>query len=135
MLLYLTVVVQIAVYPQSTSRCLIVRPRFMVTKVMSQGSVASPEHAKSLVLRILITACPCCHTWTRKLMQTVALPASQIPGEHLRIWEGVREAQRLALAAAKAGVLAKNVDLAARQSLVAEGYGDYFTHRLGHGMV
>jgi Xaa-Pro dipeptidase len=37
-------------------------------------------------------------------------------------------------AAGRAGVPAANVDKAARQVIEAAGYGDYFTHRTGHGL-
>jgi Xaa-Pro aminopeptidase len=63
----------------------------------------------------------------------VALPESKIPDEHLRIWGNVRTAQSVALNAAKDGVITSIVDAVARSSLQAAGYGQYFTHRLGHG--
>lgn len=65
--------------------------------------------------------------------QTVALPGSLIPGFNLDVWNRVHEAQSLALVAAHAGVVAKDVDRAARTFLDAMGLGWYFTHRLGHG--
>lgn len=39
-----------------------------------------------------------------------------------------------ALAAAKPGVQAKTIDAAARSTIAAAGYGDYFLHRTGHGL-
>ena len=39
-----------------------------------------------------------------------------------------------AMAAARPGVQAKEVDAAARQSLTNDGYGEYFIHRTGHGL-
>ena len=46
----------------------------------------------------------------------------------------VERAVQAALATAKPGVQAKEVDLAARSVIEAAGYGEYFTHRLGHGL-
>ena len=46
----------------------------------------------------------------------------------------VLQAQEAALAAIRHGVPAKEVDGAARQVIADAGYGDYFTHGLGHGI-
>ena len=53
------------------------------------------------------------------------------------VFEIVRNAQSAALAAAKPGVAAEEIDAAARMVIVEAGYGPdykYFTHRLGHGI-
>ncbi len=53
------------------------------------------------------------------------------------VWEIERRAQDAALAAAKPGVPCEDVDAAARQVIVAAGFGpdyDYFFHRVGHGI-
>jgi len=46
----------------------------------------------------------------------------------------VERAVQAALAAAKPGVLAMEVDKAARQVITDAGYGEFFTHRTGHGL-
>jgi len=46
----------------------------------------------------------------------------------------VERAVEAALAAAKPGVLARDVDAAARGVITEAGYGKQFTHRTGHGM-
>jgi Xaa-Pro aminopeptidase len=46
----------------------------------------------------------------------------------------VGEAQRRAIAALRPGVLAKDVEAVARGHIAANGFGDYFTHSLGHGL-
>lgn len=46
----------------------------------------------------------------------------------------VEAAVQAALAAAKPGALARDVDAAARGVIAAAGYGAYFVHRTGHGM-
>lgn len=46
----------------------------------------------------------------------------------------VEKAVQAALKAAKPGVMAKEVDAAARRVIADAGYGEYFTHRTGHGM-
>ncbi|BCH27500.1 M24 family metallopeptidase [Mesorhizobium sp. L-8-3] len=46
----------------------------------------------------------------------------------------VEKAVQAALQAAKPGVLAREVDAAARRVIADAGYGEYFVHRTGHGM-
>jgi Xaa-Pro dipeptidase len=51
-----------------------------------------------------------------------------------RIYELVRQANAAGRAAAKPGATGQDVDRATRQVIVAGGYGQYFTHRTGHGL-
>ena len=46
----------------------------------------------------------------------------------------LREAQRAAVAAVRPGVTAESIDAVARTIIADGGYGDYFIHRLGHGI-
>lgn len=52
----------------------------------------------------------------------------------LDIYQLCLEAQLTALDMIKPGVTAAQVDAAARQVIEKAGYGDYFNHRLGHGI-
>jgi Xaa-Pro dipeptidase len=52
----------------------------------------------------------------------------------LKIYDTVYQANRAALEYAKEGVIAEDVDKIARDVITKEGYGKYFTHRLGHGI-
>ncbi|CAH2714955.1 putative peptidase [Neobacillus rhizosphaerae] len=54
--------------------------------------------------------------------------------EQRRIYEIVREATREGVLAAKAGVMIGKVDTAARNVIKANGYGQYFNNRVGHGL-
>ncbi|MGJ3238645.1 MAG: M24 family metallopeptidase [Anaerolineae bacterium] len=57
------------------------------------------------------------------------------PSEQMReIYEAVRHANLAAQAIAKPGVSCHDVDRAARDVIEEAGYGEYFTHRLGHGL-
>ncbi|MBM4428786.1 MAG: aminopeptidase P family protein [Chloroflexi bacterium] len=57
------------------------------------------------------------------------------PAEYVRIHEIVLRAQREAMQAMKAGqITATQANRVARSVIEAEGYGDNFTHRLGHGI-
>lgn len=50
------------------------------------------------------------------------------------VYAAVAEAQRRSMAALRPGVRAKDVEAVARGVLDARGYGDRFTHSLGHGI-
>ena len=51
-----------------------------------------------------------------------------------RIYEVVQQANAAGRAAARPGATGQDVDHAARQVIEAAGYGQYFTHRTGHGL-
>ena len=50
------------------------------------------------------------------------------------VYEVVLEAQITAIEAAKQGVIAKELDLVAREVIVNHGFGQNFSHGLGHGV-
>ena len=54
--------------------------------------------------------------------------------EQRRIYDIVRKATNESVLATKAGVLAGTVDTAARNVIKANGYGQYFNNRVGHGI-
>lgn len=66
------------------------------------------------------------------ITRTVAF--GDISPEQEKIYNTVLLAEETALKAVKPGVLAKDLDFAARNIIQKAGYGDYFPHRLGHGL-
>jgi Xaa-Pro aminopeptidase len=54
--------------------------------------------------------------------------------EYRKVWSIVLEAQGAAIERAAPGVPCSEVDAAARRVIEKAGYGEYFTHRLGHGL-
>jgi Xaa-Pro dipeptidase len=57
------------------------------------------------------------------------------PGDEMkRVYETVKAANAAGRAAARPGVTCASVDKAARDVIEAAGYGEYFTHRTGHGL-
>ena len=58
----------------------------------------------------------------------------EAPEGYAEVHEVVEQAVQAALAAAKPGVKAKDVDKAARDVITAAGYGEYFVHRTGLGL-
>lgn len=57
------------------------------------------------------------------------------PTEKMKeIYETVRRAEQAAIDAVRPGVRAMDLDQTARDVIAEAGYGEYFTHRLGHGL-
>ena len=66
---------------------------------------------------------------------TRTFAVGQLPGaEFQKIYETVKQANVAARAVARPGVSGQDVDRAARKVIVQAGYGEYFTHRTGHGL-
>ncbi|WP_048602673.1 M24 family metallopeptidase [Rubeoparvulum massiliense] len=51
-----------------------------------------------------------------------------------QVYHIVRQAEEQAIAAVRVGTTLAALDGVARETIRAAGYGDYFTHRLGHGL-
>lgn len=63
-----------------------------------------------------------------------AFPGGRKPADKLRaVHAVVAEAQRRAIAAMMPGASSKDVDTIARSYIAEQGYGDFFSHGLGHG--
>jgi Xaa-Pro aminopeptidase len=58
----------------------------------------------------------------------------RVDPEFEKVWAVVNAANEAAVAAARPGVPASAIDKAARDVITAAGYGEYFLHRLGHGL-
>jgi Xaa-Pro aminopeptidase len=56
------------------------------------------------------------------------------PAEFAEIYAVVQEAQAAGRAAVAAGIPAQDVDRVARDIIATAGFGEYFVHRLGHGV-
>ncbi|KAF8854906.1 Creatinase/aminopeptidase [Acephala macrosclerotiorum] len=59
---------------------------------------------------------------------------SSLTKEKLSVWDLVLEAQTASMIAMHANVSAASIDIAARTVISDAGYGDAFTHRVGHGI-
>ncbi|MCM3179601.1 Xaa-Pro peptidase family protein [Cytobacillus horneckiae] len=66
------------------------------------------------------------------ITRTVAF--GDINDKQKEIYDTVLKAQLAAVEASKPGVKASEVDLTARKIIADAGYGDFFPHRLGHGL-
>jgi Xaa-Pro dipeptidase len=65
---------------------------------------------------------------------TRTFAVGEVDAEYRKIHAIVLEANAAGRAAAKPGVPCANVDIAARTVIEKAGYGQYFTHRTGHGI-
>jgi Xaa-Pro aminopeptidase len=65
---------------------------------------------------------------------TRTLATGHVDEEAVEVYEVVRAAQQVGLAAATAGADCRGVDAAAREHIEAAGYGERFGHGLGHGV-
>ncbi len=66
------------------------------------------------------------------ITRTVAIGG--ISPELRQVYEVVRRANEVGRAAARPGIEIQEVDRAARKVIADAGYGEYFTHRTGHGL-
>lgn len=66
-----------------------------------------------------------------KTRSVQAAPATE---QYKKVYEVVKKAQQTAFEAIRPGVTCESIDLAGRRVIAKEGYGEYFTHRLGHGL-
>ena len=66
------------------------------------------------------------------MTRTVAV--GEVSSKQIEVYETVLKAQEEAFRVMKAGVPCKDVDKAARDTIVNAGYGEYFGHGLGHGV-
>jgi Xaa-Pro dipeptidase len=70
--------------------------------------------------------------YTSDITRTFAV--GETSAEFKRIYEVVKQANATGRTAAKPGATGQDIDRAARGVIVDAGYGQYFTHRTGHGL-
>lgn len=66
--------------------------------------------------------------------RTYMVPGAEPPAEFRRAYEAVHAGYEAALAAVRPGITAEEIDAAARTPIAEAGWGEYFTHRTGHGI-
>ena len=73
-----------------------------------------------------------CNGYTSDVTRTVAY--GEVDDFTKEIYQTVLEANTAAIAAIKPGITASELDDIARKIITDAGYGEYFIHRLGHGL-
>jgi Xaa-Pro dipeptidase len=107
------------------------------TMVLTGGNAASPHGTPGLTKiqkgdLVLFDLGVIVDGYCSDITRTVAY--SDINEKQAEIYETVLKAQKAALEASKPGALCSEVDLAARRTIIDAGYGEFFPHRLGHGL-
>lgn len=65
---------------------------------------------------------------------TRTFTVGQATDDFTKAYHAVRAAQQAAIQAARPGISCESVDAAARSVIESAGFGEFFTHRLGHGI-
>lgn len=73
-----------------------------------------------------------CDFYHSDMTRTVAV--GEVSSKQIEVYETVLKAQEEAFRVMKAGIATKEVDKAARDTIVNAGYGEFFGHGLGHGV-
>ncbi len=71
---------------------------------------------------------------TRTLWVTGGDPGAEPDDDFRRLYEVLRDAQAMAVAAVRPDLPCERIDAVAREVITAAGYGDAFVHRTGHGI-
>ena len=111
------------------------KPTFSIVAAGPMG--AEPHHlSDDTVLRdgdVLICDFGCLYGgYNSDITRTVALGSAS--DESVKVYGVVLRAHQAGVAAAKPGASRNGVDKAARDVILSAGYGEFFNHRLGHGI-
>lgn len=106
--------------------------------VMYGPNAADPHHAADSVSQLQEGDCVLFDLWAPingywcDMTRTVFY--KKVSDKHREIYEIVKKAQQAAIDFVKPGVRMSDIDAVARKIITDAGYGEYFTHRLGHGV-
>jgi Xaa-Pro aminopeptidase len=104
------------------------------------GSQAANPHGGSLGATlqdgefVLIDIGSSLHGYGSDVTRTILPVTATVSEELLDVWWIVHAAQGAAIERMKANETCKDVDAAARDIIRSKGMGEFFTHRLGHGL-
>lgn len=94
---------------------------------------ASPSQALFKVGELIIIDIGCVYEgYASDQTRTVAL--GHVSDEARTVYRIVQEAQKLGIASARCGMMAKELDAVVRRFIAMHGYADEFGHGLGHGV-
>jgi len=108
------------------------------TPIVSFGPNSSNPHASPTDRKLqagdflLIDYGASMNDYVSDITRTFAV--GDMEAEYEKIYKIVQEANAAGRAAGKPGASCANVDIAAREVIDKSGYGEYFTHRTGHGL-
>lgn len=107
------------------------------TTVASGKNSANPHHITSEKKieegdSIVIDFGATYHNYSADTTRTFVL--GKVPEGYREVYETVRKAQETGISYAKPGMPAGDIDIEVRDTIEKAGYGEYFTHRTGHGI-
>jgi Xaa-Pro dipeptidase len=92
-----------------------------------------PGDRRLAVGDVVLIDCGCeVHGYTSDITRTAAF--GRADEKVRRVYDVVARAQRAGIDALTAGAAGERVDAAARKVIADAGFGEFFTHRLGHGL-
>ncbi len=74
------------------------------------------------------------HGYCSDVTRTILPPLGNVSTDLLGIWYTVLESQTAGLSNMQAGEVCSRIDGASRDVISQAGYGEFYTHRLGHGL-
>jgi Xaa-Pro aminopeptidase len=74
------------------------------------------------------------HEYGSDVTRTILPTGSEVTKELMDVWYTVQAAQAVAIEFMNVNETCSVVDAAARKIITDNGYGEFFTHRLGHGL-
>lgn len=106
--------------------------------IVASGERGALPHAKPTERRLkegdLVTIDFGCTLSGYQTDQTITLGIGSPPSKLKDIYHIVKEAHDLAAKSIRPGIAARELDRIARDHISSQGYGDYYTHALGHGV-
>lgn len=106
--------------------------------IVASGERGSLPHARATTRRIrngeMVTLDFGCTVRGYNSDLTRTIGVGRVSGKARDIHAAVLDAQTAAVHAARAGMMARDLDAVARRSIANAGYGKYFSHALGHGL-
>lgn len=106
--------------------------------LFGEGAANPHGGAKGVSLKegefVLIDIGSVLHGYGSDVTRTILPSGGKVSDELMGIWKTVQKAQADAGKHMVVNETCKDVDAVARKVIVDEGYGEFFTHRLGHGL-
>jgi Xaa-Pro dipeptidase len=106
--------------------------QFGASAAMPHGGPSRATLSDGMV--VLIDAGCTFQGWWSDVSRTRWVGAAARPARFDAVYNLVHDAQTASIARVRPGVAAQEIDRAARQLIARAGFGERFTHRLGHGM-
>lgn len=106
--------------------------------LFGEGAANPHGGSKGVVLKegefVLIDIGSVLHGYGSDVTRTILPKGGKVSGELMGVWKTVQRSQAAAGEGMRVNETCRDVDKVARKVITDEGYGEFFTHRLGHGL-